>query len=86
MTGASGDSLYHHLELLGREIPSWLTEEVEKNGFMPSKVTIPSIIYKAMISAAPEVEEMARDKANQKLIARRHYERNCEKVMERARA
>lgn len=52
------ESLIEFLRNMGNEIPSWLTDEPEmKNAnHVISKGTLAAIIYKAMLSAVPEVK------------------------------
>lgn len=47
--------LFKHLEMCGTEIPQWLRDEAEMQSpdHMPSKGTRATLIYRAMLAAAP---------------------------------
>jgi len=49
-------NLFEHLRLCGRQIPDWLKEEPEMKNLdsVPSKGTRATIIYMAMVKAAPQ--------------------------------
>lgn len=52
-------ALFLHLERLGRQIPDWLRNEPEMQALdhVPSKGTRATVIYKAMLAAAPQQKE-----------------------------
>jgi hypothetical protein len=49
----TGESLYEHLDMCGRDIPQWLRDEVPNVNHVPPKGTRAAIIYKAMIMDMP---------------------------------
>lgn len=50
-----GSKLYKHLRMLGKEIPAWLLKEIPDIDHTPPKGTMAVCIYKAVLSAAPQL-------------------------------
>ena len=46
----TGESLYEHLEMTGKDAPKWLLDEVPRTDHVPPKGTLCAIIYKAMLA------------------------------------